>query len=53
MEFIFPPLFCPIGQLMFKAVSQTNSPRLKQHFCKPDEKIGLQKSCFLALAPAT
>jgi hypothetical protein len=46
IEFIFPLRFCPKGQLIFWAVFQTNSPSLKQHICKPDEKIGLQKSCF-------
>ena len=45
--FNFPlPLFAPEGRIRVN-----NTQPTKQHICKPDEKIGFQKSCFFPNAP--
>jgi len=43
---IFPSRFAPDGRIRVN-----NTQPAKQHICKPDEKIGLQKSCFFPNAP--
>jgi hypothetical protein len=47
-----PPRVCPDGQVEIGAAFQINSPRTKQHICKPLQAAPQTKVCKKAVFPA-